>query len=136
MANIKSRRNRNTESAEVDMTPMLDIVFIMLIFFIVSAVFLDETGIKLAEKPDVPPPPKTETVKSISIYVDAADRISVNSELTELTRVPLAVESLMATAPDANVILIADAKASLEPVVHIKDQMDAAGRRVVLEVRK
>ena len=44
MARRRLRFNRNCE-ADVDMTPMLDIVFILLIFFIVTAVFLDEEGL-------------------------------------------------------------------------------------------
>ena len=43
----RSRRTQGGDEGEVDMTPMLDIVFIMLIFFIVTATFLDETGIDL-----------------------------------------------------------------------------------------
>ena len=43
----RNRRKQGDDDAEVDMTPMLDIVFIMLIFFIVTAVFLDETAIDL-----------------------------------------------------------------------------------------
>jgi len=42
---MRRRRNKTSDEAEVDMTPMLDIVFIMLIFFIVTATFLDERGL-------------------------------------------------------------------------------------------
>jgi len=52
---MRRRRNKTSDEAEVDMTPMLDIVFIMLIFFIVTATFLDERGIDLTQPP--PPPP-------------------------------------------------------------------------------
>ena len=54
----RGRRNAQGDEAEVNMTPMLDIVFIMLIFFIVTATFLDETGIDLTQ----PPPPAPERI--------------------------------------------------------------------------
>jgi biopolymer transport protein ExbD len=115
------------------MTPMLDIVFIMLIFFIVTATFLDEQGLDFTR-----PPPDislyTSTPPSISIYVDAKDRVSVDNEIAELSAVPLRVERLLAEKPDAVISLRADAQATLGPVVYIKDQMALAGRETVMRI--
>ena len=58
----RGRRKSGGEEAEVDMTPMLDIVFIMLIFFIVTATFLDERGVDLTQPP--PPPDNDIPTKS------------------------------------------------------------------------
>jgi len=54
MSFTRTRRNRRSDEAEVDMTPMLDIVFIMLIFFIVTATFLDEKGLDFTQAPPAP----------------------------------------------------------------------------------
>jgi len=75
----RSRRTQRSDDGDVDMTPMLDIVFIMLIFFIVTATFLDEEGINLTQPPPPPdsdntPPPENP---AITIYVNAQDRCSV-----------------------------------------------------------
>ena len=133
MAFTRSRKARRADEAEVDMTPMLDIVFIMLIFFIVTATFLDEQGLDFT-----PPPPDIQTpappIPAISIYVDAKNAISVDNEAAELTAVASRVERLMAEKPNAVISLRADAQASLDPVVYIKDQMTLAGRETVMKI--
>jgi len=133
MSFTRTRRHRRSDEAEVDMTPMLDIVFIMLIFFIVTATFLDESGLDFTQKPlDITTP--TPPTQSISIYVDASDSISIDNERAELSSVASRVESLMAEKPNAVISLRADAQASLDPVVYIKDQMALAGRETVMKV--
>jgi len=64
---MRRRRNKTSDEAEVDMTPMLDIVFIMLIFFIVTATFLDERGIDLTQPP---PPPDDLPVKGLGSKIE------------------------------------------------------------------
>ncbi len=133
MSAIKFRRARQPSDADVNMTPMLDIVFIMLIFFIVTATFLDEQGLDFTTPP-YPEEPPVIPVPSISIYVDAKDRASVDNEFAELSAVPLRVERLLAEKPDAVISLRADAQATLGPVVYIKDQMALAGRETVIKI--
>lgn len=123
---------RAIDDASVDMTPMLDIVFIMLIFFIVTAVFLDEKGLNFAQAPDKEPagpvPP------TIQIFVDAKNRVSVDRVPVELNAVSLRVERLLADKPEASVLLMTHTNASLDPVAVIKDQMNLAGRNTVIKV--
>jgi len=133
MSFTRTRRNRRSDEAEVDMTPMLDIVFIMLIFFIVTATFLDEKGLDFTQ---APPAPHTSAlpVQAISIYVDAKDAVSIDNEQAELLSVISRVERLMAEKPNAVISLRADAQASLNSVIYIKDQMTLAGREVVMKI--
>ena len=133
MSFTRTRRNRRTDNADVDMTPMLDIVFIMLIFFIVTATFLDEHGLDFAQTPAIPPMP-TPPSPAISIYVNAKNVISIDNEAAELSSVASRVERLMADKPNAVISLRADAQASLEPVVFIKDQMSLAGRETIMKI--
>ena len=133
MSFSRTRRSRRSDEAEVDMTPMLDIVFIMLIFFIVTATFLDEQGLDFAQPPESVTPPLPPT-PAISIYVDAKNAVSVDSVAAELSSVSSRVERLMAEKPNAVISLRADAQASLEPVVYIKDQMALAGRETVMKI--
>ncbi|WP_026942315.1 ExbD/TolR family protein [Hellea balneolensis] len=133
MSLARTYRSRRSDDAEVDMTPMLDIVFIMLIFFIVTATFLNEKGLDFTQPPSslaLPIEPKP----AISIYVDARDSVSVENEIAELTSVASRVERLMAEKPNAVISLRADAQASLEPIVYIKDQMALAGRDMVMKI--
>lgn len=133
MSLARTYRNRRSEDADVDMTPMLDIVFIMLIFFIVTATFLDEQGLDFTQPPSNLAQP-IEPIPAISIYVDAKNGVSVENEAAELSAVASRVERLMAEKPNAVISLRADAQASLEPVVYIKDQMALAGREMVMKI--
>jgi len=103
---MRRRRNKGADDADIDMTPMLDIVFIMLIFF---------------SKP------------AITIYVDNKDRCSVDSRGTECDRVTLAVERLLADKPGANIILRIDKDARHNILVSLKDELDTAGLQTKIE---
>ena len=133
MSFARTRKNRRSDEADVDMTPMLDIVFIMLIFFIVTATFLDEQGLDFARAPPEPLTP-TPPAPAISIYVDSKNAVSIDNEASELSSVASRVERLMADKPNAVISLRADAQASLDPVVYIKDQMALAGRETVMKI--
>jgi len=133
MSILRLNRKHHAETAEVDMPPMLDIVFIMLIFFIVTATFLDERGLDFAQAPPQPQAP-TPLTPAISIYVDAKNAVSVDNESAELSSVASRVERLMAEKPNAVISLRADAQASLDPVVYIKDQMVLARRETIMKI--
>lgn len=131
----RRRRNAGADDADVDMTPMLDIVFIMLIFFIVTATFLDERGIDLTQPP---PPPDDDTPTNpkpaITVYVNEQSTCAVDSRLTECNRVSLAVERLLADKPGANIILRIHAKAKHELLVGLKDGFDDRGMQTKVEI--
>lgn len=134
----RGRRNNQADEADVDMTPMLDIVFIMLIFFIVTATFLDETGIDLTQPPpppdNLPPPP--DQPRAITVFVDARNQCSVDERRTNCDRVTLAVERLLADKPGASVILRMDERSKHEILVELKDGLDAGGRATKIEIIK
>lgn len=131
----RRRKHAGDDDAEVDMTPMLDIVFIMLIFFIVTATFLDETGIDLTQPP---PPPDDDTPQNpkpaITVYVDGRNNCSVDSQRTDCNRVSLRVERLLADKPGANIILRIHELAKHELLVTLKDGFDGKGMPTKIEV--
>ena len=106
------------------MTPMLDIVFILLIFFIVTATFLNEEGV------DLRPPPQCEgecgePMESILVQVNDEDRVFVNQDITDRERVLAAINRLRAENPDASVVLEVDDEASHGVIVYIWDDLRA-----------
>ena len=132
----RSRRTQGGDEGDVDMTPMLDIVFIMLIFFIVTATFLDEMGIDLTQPPPPPddlntPPPQNS---AITVYVDGRDSCVVDGRSTGCDRVILAVERLLAEKPNAAVLLRMDEKASHKILVELKDGLDQGGLATKIEI--
>ena len=73
----RSRRNQGADDADVDMTPMLDIVFIMLIFFIVTATFVKEEGLDVNQPDDDKPKTVDPDKKSIVVRITSRDRIQI-----------------------------------------------------------
>lgn len=132
---MRRRRNKQSDDAEVDMTPMLDIVFIMLIFFIVTATFLDEKGVDLTQPP---PPPDDDTPQNpkpaITVYVDNQTICAVDGNQTECDRVSLAVERLLADKPGANIILRVHEAARHGMLVTLKDEFDGRGLGSKIEI--
>ena len=132
---MRRRVRHSGDDAEVNMTPMLDIVFIMLIFFIVTATFLTEKGIDLTQPP--PPPPDdtpVNTKPAITVYVDDKDRCAVDGRGTECDRVALAVERILADKPGANIILRVHELASHGNLIFLKDNFDSRDLPTKVEI--
>ncbi len=130
---MSRRLNRISQSDQdgVNMTPMLDIVFILLIFFIVTAVFLDERAVDFTQADGEAPTGVTTAV--ISIVVDAENAISVEGRVVPITLVESEVQRHLVNRPGAAIDLRADKTSRLENVVSIKDDMEQAGRAVRFE---
>ncbi|QCZ94187.1 ExbD/TolR family protein [Salinimonas iocasae] len=113
------------EDAQIDMTPMLDVVFIMLIFFIVTTVFVKEAGIEV-NKPDAN---QASMKKNANIFVAITDDGSVWLDKREVAvdSVRANIERLLTEQPTDYVIIQADVKAKHGTVVKVMDQIKAAG---------
>jgi biopolymer transport protein ExbD len=117
------------DDTEINMTPMLDIVFIMLIFFIVTAVFVKESG-ETVTKPKVESSRLQKQV-SILIAVTADDKIFINREDTEIDAVRTAVEKLHTENPKGSVSIQGDVKSDAVLVMKVYDAVRNAGVEVI-----
>ena len=118
-------KRREEEESEINITPMMDIVFIMLIFFIVTTSFIKETGID-------PNRPEAETAKraelgNILIAVAPNDRIWMNKAPIELEAVKIMMELAHAENPESSVVIVADELASTGLVLDVMDQIRLSG---------
>ena len=120
------RHKAGAEEAEVDMTPMLDIVFIMLIFFIVTATFVNERGLDVTRPDSDEPPPQTQAV-TILISISEAGVISMEGRDIDLRAVRANVERLIAENPDSSVVVQADPQSESNLLVGVMDQARLAG---------
>ncbi len=113
------------EEAAIDMTPMLDVVFIMLIFFIVTASFVKEAGI------DVNRPEAATAVKkdraSILVAISDKGEIWINKRRIDVRAVQANIERLHAENPQGTVVIQADKKATTEVLIKVMDASRAAG---------
>jgi biopolymer transport protein ExbD len=113
------------EESNIDITPMLDVVFIMLIFFIVTASFVKETGIDV-NRPNAP----TATVKekaNILIAIDARNNIWIDRRKIDVRSVRANIERLHAENPQGSVVIQADKESKTDTLVHVMDAARQAG---------
>ncbi len=119
-------RRRTEEESQIDLTPMLDVVFIMLIFFIVTATFINETAINVQRPPTTEEPPDLEN-RNIVFQVGPNGDITLGDRRIDVRSVRANVERLRAENPEAKVIISADPKAKSEVYIKIADQSREAG---------
>ncbi len=120
-----ARRHAHTEEAEINITPMLDIVFIMLIFFIVTTSFTKETGAAIVK------PVAEQAVAlqngTILIGIRPNDDIWMAKRQIELREVRQMVERAKSENPEGSVVIIADKGAKIGTVTQVMDQVRLAG---------
>ncbi|TVZ37948.1 biopolymer transport protein ExbD [Alteromonadaceae bacterium 2753L.S.0a.02] len=118
----RKRKQSAEDKAEIDLTPMLDVVFIMLIFFIVTASFIKEKslGLNVPENSDNPPPPDSES-KSILVQVNANDEIFIDSRRVDIRSVRSLIAQKSAESPEGGVVVMAHEQASTATYVAIAD---------------
>lgn len=117
--------NGAQEYAGIDMTPMLDIVFIMLIFFIVTTSFIKEAGIDVNR----PTANSAQVVKKGNIMIAVSDTgaVWIDKRRVEVGAVRANVERLKAENPEGAVVIQADKKSESGIVVEVMDQVRLAG---------
>jgi biopolymer transport protein ExbD len=127
---MRRRLSRKREEAEINVTPMLDVVFIMLIFFIVTTSFVSEFGIDV-NRPTSAPIQEPDEDEVIAVRIDENDQIFVQGRLVDVRAVRANIESGLALQPDAAVIVIADRVADAGLLVRVVDQARVAGAEKV-----
>jgi biopolymer transport protein ExbD len=121
------KRRKEEEESNIDMTPMLDVVFIMLIFFIVTASFVNESGLDVNRPPTSDePPPDTENT-NIVFRVSESNELTLEGRRIDVRAVRANVERMHAEKPEAKVIISAHPKSKTELFVLISDQAREAG---------
>ncbi len=124
---MKRRRTTQTDDSEVDLTPMLDVVFILLIFFIVTATFVRERGIDVL-RPDNAPETPVEQVVPIVIVVTEQNEIQMGDTRTgeirtiDVRAVRANVERARVDNPKSPVLIQAAEESDMGVVVRIMDQ--------------
>ena len=125
MRRFVSRVHENEETSAIDVTPMLDVVFILLIFFIVTATFVKETGV------DVNRPEATTAVLqatgNILVAIDAENRVWIERREIDLRAVRPNIERLHAENPKGTVVIQADRNSTTNALIRVLDAARAAG---------
>ena len=116
---------RTQEETNIDLTPMLDVIFIMLIFFIVTTSFVKESGLDVSR-----PSAKTAQKKqraSILVGISSHGEIWIQKRRVDIRAVRANIEKLHAESPEGTVIIQADKKSETGLLVDVMDQIKLAG---------
>ncbi len=119
------KHKKPQEEAAIDMTPMLDIVFIMLIFFIVTASFLKEAGIEV-DRPNGSSA-TDQTKANIMIAITENDEVWMEKRQIDVRAVRANVERLKAENPEGSIVIQADKGSTTGVVVDVMDSLRNAG---------
>ncbi|MFT4582788.1 MAG: biopolymer transport protein ExbD [Gammaproteobacteria bacterium] len=125
MRRMMARATADEDESAIDITPMLDVVFIMLIFFIVTATFVKESGI------DVNRPEAATAVlqakANILIAIDANNEIWIDRRRIDVRSVRPNIERLHAENPQGSVVIQADKESKTETLIKVMDASRSAG---------
>jgi biopolymer transport protein ExbD len=113
------------EENEINLTPMLDVVFIMLIFFIVTATFIKEAGIQV-ERPDTTTA-ESQDDAAILIAISPADEIWIDRKERDPRTIRSVIERLHAENPKGSIVIQADEGSTHETLVIVMEAAKAAG---------
>jgi biopolymer transport protein ExbD len=122
----KIAKQQEEGGAEIDLTPMLDVVFIMLIFFIVVASFIKEAGIEV-NRPDNNQQSDPNDATSIVVEVAADNQIWMENRRVDVRAVRANIQRMLAEDPEAPVTIKVEKGAKSGVVVDIADAAREAG---------
>lgn len=125
MLNVLARRKDKKSAVELNIAPLIDMVFILLIFFLVTTSFVKETGIDVTR-----PTASTATMQSkatILIAVDSQNRVFMDHREIDIRAVRANTERALAENPDGAVVVVADQQSDTGVAIQVMDGCRLAG---------
>ncbi len=119
------RHARTDEQLDINLTPMLDVVFIMLIFFIVTATFIKQAGIEVL-RPDALTAVQKPTV-SVLVAISPTGEIYIDKKKVDPNAVRAHIERIHAENPKGGLVVQADRKSTNEKLMAVLEAARAAG---------
>ena len=125
MRRIRGKSSTTEEEGQtIDLTPMLDVVFIMLIFFIVTATFIKQTGVDVERTEAIT---ASQQDVSVLVAVSNTNEIWIDKRKVEPSSLRLHILRLYAENPTGGLVIQADRNANIETLAFVTDQAKAAG---------
>ena len=109
------------EETDIDITPMLDVVFIMLIFFIVTASFVKESGLDINKPPASNEPPPADAPKPIVVEINDLDEIRIDKRLVDTRAIKPTITRMKAESPESSVIVKVSKESKTKTVIQAID---------------
>ena len=130
---MRFRRKKN-EISEVDMSPLIDMVFILLIFFMVSSTFTKDMKLDL-ERPGASSASRASS-KVIRVYIDNQADVYVNTQPIKIWAVQGKLRELLRTSTEKSVLVITDESISVDKLIELVDQCRLSGAKDVAVATK
>ena len=127
---IKNHGRLEEQGAGINISPMIDMVFILLIFFIVTTVFVEESGFG-ANKPDIDKTPTREEAKPMNIYLDQNNRIFIESTEIDIHAVRAKVSLGLVENADLPITIYSDKATNAGFMIHVMDEARLGGAGIL-----
>ena len=135
MRSIRYSRGRRSRGSEINMTPLIDMVFILLIFFIVTTSFVREAGVDV-QRPSAQSA-ETKEKANVLLGLTSDGRIFVEGRSLDIRSVRAYMERFLAEVPDGSVVIVADKDSATGNAVQVLDQCRMAGvKNISIAARK
>lgn len=121
------KQQRPEDDAEINITPMLDVVFIMLIFFIVTTSFVRERGLDISRPQESEQQKVKRDLGQILVEINALNQIMVNKRKVSSNAVRANLEREYARQPEAPLIIASNPDANINPLVRVLDAANLIG---------
>jgi len=125
MRSIRYARGTRSRKSDINMTPLIDMVFILLIFFIVTTSFVREAGVDV-QRPSAQTA-ETKEKANVILGLTSAGQIFVEGRSLDIRSVRAYMERFLAETPDGSVVIVADKESSTGAAVQVLDQCRLAG---------
>ena len=119
------KRNRRGDASDIDISPLIDMVFILLIFFMVSTTFVKDMSIDL-QRPGAQSATKAST-KALRIVIDDAQAVYIDGNPVRPWMIQSRVREFLEVSDDKQVLVITDRRVSAEKLIEVVDQCRLAG---------
>ncbi len=125
MINVRARLRRERKPAQIDMAPMLDMVFILLIFFLVTTSFVRDSGVEVER-------PSAATAESVGqsglrFGIDVENHIFVDGHQIDLRTIRAVSERFLAQNPEGSIVIVVDKRVATGLTIKVLDQCRLAG---------
>lgn len=135
MINVRYSRYRRNKTVDINMAPLIDMVFILLIFFLVTTSFVRESGVNV-ERPRAKSAVTKEKVNLI-IGITKEGMIYMENHPVDIRSIRARMERFLAETPDGSVIIVADKESRTGTVIQVLDECRLAGvKNISVAARK
>ncbi len=118
---------RRRVEAELNMAPLIDMIFILLIFFLVTTSFSRESGVELKKPKPAPMQPDVQKKTNVTVEIGHDNRVFIDNRVYDVRTVRAYMEQFLLDIPKGTVVIAADKDSFIGRVIQVMDQCKLAG---------